>query len=85
MDLQRSSPAPCLHVAAALMTGDGEQRWMPVGVAHAFCTLEPDAEVLYKGTVLNNAEADHRVEPRRIVRRAPGLSHAAVAGSSKAP
>jgi dTDP-4-dehydrorhamnose 3,5-epimerase len=48
VDIRRSSPTYGRHVSAILTGEGGEQFWVPHGFAHGFCTLTPDAEVLYK-------------------------------------
>lgn len=48
IDLRRGSPTYGRHVAAELSFDNGAQLYVPVGFGHAFVTLEPDSEVIYK-------------------------------------
>jgi len=50
VDLRKGSPTFAKSVCSELSAENGCQIFMPVGFGHAFLTLEPDTEVLYKVT-----------------------------------
>ncbi|WP_413992052.1 dTDP-4-dehydrorhamnose 3,5-epimerase [Labrys okinawensis] len=50
VDIRRGSPTYGKYVSARLDGIGGDQLWVPVGFAHAYCTLEPNTLVAYKVT-----------------------------------
>lgn len=64
VDLRRSSATYGQHVAVELDAGQGRQLWVPEGLAHGFCTLEPDTVLGYKVTAPYAPEADRSLSWR---------------------
>ena len=58
VDLRESSPTYGKWCGATLTAAGSEQLFVPVGFAHAFCTLEPDTMVAYKVDGFYNRAAE---------------------------
>ena len=61
VDIRRSSPTFGKHVAIELSAENWRRILIPAGFAHAFITLTPDVEVLYKTTAPYSAANDRGV------------------------
>ncbi|HTI80402.1 MAG TPA: dTDP-4-dehydrorhamnose 3,5-epimerase [Acetobacteraceae bacterium] len=69
VDIRRGSPTYGKHFGTVLSAENWSQLWIPVGLLHGYCTLEPDTEVIYKVT----APWDRAAE-RGVVWNDPDLS-----------
>ncbi|MBN9023300.1 MAG: dTDP-4-dehydrorhamnose 3,5-epimerase [Rhizobiales bacterium] len=58
VDIRHGSPAYGRPVAVELTAENGRQLYVPPGFAHAFCTLVPDTEILYRVTAYYAPQSD---------------------------
>ncbi|MEM8698037.1 MAG: dTDP-4-dehydrorhamnose 3,5-epimerase [Pseudomonadota bacterium] len=61
VDIRKSSPSFGQWVAEELSAQNGAQLWVPRGFLHAFITLTPDVDLLYKVDNWYSPEADGAV------------------------
>lgn len=61
VDLRRSSDTYLQHIAVELSGANGQQLWVPPGMAHGFCTTEPDTVIQYKVTDFYDPACDRAV------------------------
>ncbi|MEM0923517.1 MAG: dTDP-4-dehydrorhamnose 3,5-epimerase [Pseudomonadota bacterium] len=61
VDIRKSSPSFGKWVAEELSAQNGAQLWVPRGFLHAFITLTPDVDLLYKVDNWYSPEADGAV------------------------
>lgn len=61
IDLRADSAHFGRHVAAELSAKNWTQLWVPPGFGHAFCTLEPHTEVVYKLTAPYHPDSERGI------------------------
>jgi dTDP-4-dehydrorhamnose 3,5-epimerase len=61
VDLRRGSPTYGRYVATELSEENGLQMFVPIGFGHAFITLEPNSEVIYKVSDIYAPEAERGI------------------------
>ena len=61
VDIRRRSPTYLRHAYVVLSAANWQQLWVPAGLLHGYCTLEPDTEVIYKVTGPYDRQAERGV------------------------
>lgn len=61
VDIRPGSPTYGKHVGVVLSAENWQQLWIPAGLLHGYCTLEPDTEVIYKVTTPWDRQAERGV------------------------
>ena len=71
VDIRRGSPTYGVNAGVVLSAENWQQLWIPAGLLHGYCTLEPDTEVIYKVTAPWDRQAERGVawnDPELAVR-----------------
>ena len=58
VDIRHGSPTFGKWVGETLTRENGKQLWIPPGIAHGFCSIEPNTVISYKVTDYYDAECD---------------------------
>ena len=61
VDIRHGSPTYGRHAGVVLSADNWQQLWIPAGLLHGYCTLEADAEVIYKVTAPWDRQAERGV------------------------
>lgn len=61
VDIRQGSPTYGRYAGAVLSAENWQQLWIPAGLLHGYCTLEPDTEVIYKVTSPWDRQAERGV------------------------
>ena len=86
VDVRRSSPHFGCHCAVELSAEDWNQLFVPIGFAHGYCTLTPDAEVFYKVSNYYAPKHEHGVlwnDPDLGIRWPVAAEHAIVSAKDQ--
>ena len=61
VDIRPGSASCGGHAGVVLSADNWQQLWIPAGLLHGYCTLEPDTEVIYKVTAPWDRQAERGV------------------------
>jgi dTDP-4-dehydrorhamnose 3,5-epimerase len=61
VDIRPGLPTYGRHACVVLSASNWQQFWIPTGLLHGYCTLEPDTEVIYKVTAPWDRQAERGV------------------------
>ncbi len=61
VDIRHGSPSYGRYFGAVLSAENWQQLWIPAGLLHGYCTMEPDTEVIYKVTAPWDRQAERGV------------------------
>lgn len=61
VDIRPGSPTYGRNAGVVLSAENWQQLWIPMGLLHGYCTLEPDTEVIYKVTAPWDRQAERGV------------------------
>ena len=61
VDARPGSPTYGKHAGVVLSAANWQQLWVPAGLLHGYCTLEPDTEVIYKVTAPWDRDAERGI------------------------
>ena len=61
VDLRQGSPHFGRHLQIELSAANWKQLWIPVGFGHAFCSIEPNSEIIYKATARYDPDSERGI------------------------
>ena len=83
VDLRPSSPSYKAHICIEISSADGALLYVPKGLAHGFCTLEPDTEVVYKASAYYAPQAEGGIlwsDPELGIKWPVGIDSVTISG-----
>jgi len=87
VDARPGSPTFGTHAGVVLSADNWQQLWIPAGLLHGYCTLEPDTEVIYKVTAPWDRNAERGIiwnDPQLAVPWPIGAGEAILSDKDKA-